>query len=113
MKDGETMSSIQIVSEEYIDGAPVKDTYSFSGEDASAIIDMLYCDDLVFSDDLLKTEPEKSYTVVINEKERYQINREANEHSMYYMFRNNAGSITGTWVSEEVITLIEEAISTQ
>lgn len=113
VEEDKSMQSIEIVSEEYNDGSPVRDKRVVSEEYSLKIIDMLCSDNLVFSDEYLKLEPEKSYTIIISEHETYQINREPNGQSMYYVFRNNAGSITGTWVPEEVIILIEEAISTQ
>lgn len=41
-----------------------KQTFTLSGEDSDKLLELLSLDSLTYSEDVLKIEPEKSYTIV-------------------------------------------------
>lgn len=115
-KDGEKgkmMQSITVVSEEYAGGYPKKETFTLSGEDSDKLLEILSPDSLIYSEDVVKIEPEKSYTIFIGENERLSINREENEESLVYMIRSYNGRISGTYISSMTLDSIDEILSIQ
>lgn len=62
--DGEestTMQSVTVVSEEYVEGHPKKETFELSDEDSDKLLEILSLKSLSYSEDVLKIEPEKSF----------------------------------------------------
>ncbi len=112
-ENGEIMQSITVVSEEYVEGYPQKETFSLSGEDSDQLLKILSLDSLTYSEDVLKIEPEKSYTIFISEDERLSINREANDESLVYMIRSYNGRLSGTYISSMTLDSIDEILSLQ
>ena len=101
-KDGEKgkmMQSITVVSEEYAGGYPQKETFTLSGEDSDKLLEILSPDSLNYSEDVIKTGPEKSSTIFIGANEKLSINREENDESLVYMIRSYNGHISGTYIS--------------
>lgn len=107
------MQSITVVSEEYVDGYPQKETFTLSGEDADKLLEILSLDSLTYSEDVLKIEPEKSYTIFIGENEKLSINREENDESLVYMIRSYNGRISGTYISSMTLDSIDQILSIQ
>ncbi len=110
---GKMMQSITVVSEEYAGGYPQKETFTLSGEDSDKLLEILSPDSLIYSEDVVKIEPEKSYTIFIGENERLSINREENEESLVYMIRSYNGRISGTYISSMTLDSIDEILSIQ
>ncbi len=112
-EEGEVMQSITVVSEEYVEGYPQKETFTLTGEDADKLLEILSLDSVIYSEDVLKIEPEKSYTIFIGENERLFINREKNDESLVYMIRSYNGRLSGTYISSKTLDLIDEILSMQ
>lgn len=110
-EEREMMQSITVVSEEYVEGYPQKETFTLSGEDSDKLLEILSLDSLIYSEDVLKIEPEKSYTIIIGENERLSINREKNDESLVYMIRSYNGRISGTYISSMTLDSIDEILS--
>lgn len=105
--------TITVVSKEYAEGYPRKESFTLSGEDSDKLLEILSPDSLIYSEDVVKIEPEKSYTIFIGENERLSINREENEESLVYMIRSYNGRISGTYISSMTLDSIDEILSIQ
>ena len=105
--------TITVVSKEYAEGYPQKESFTLSGEDSDKLLEILSPDSLIYSEDVVKIEPEKSYTIFIGENERLSINREENEESLVYMIRSYNGRISGTYISSMTLDSIDEILSIQ
>ena len=62
---------------------------------------------------MIKTGPEKSYTIFIGENEKLSINREENDESLVYMICGYNGHISGTYISSMTLDSIDEILSAQ
>ncbi len=91
--------TITVVSKEYAEGYPRKESFTLSGEDSDKLLEILSPDSLNYSEDVIKTGPEKSSTIFIGENEKLSINREENDESLVYMIRSYNGHISGTYIS--------------
>lgn len=114
--DGEertTMQSVTVVSEEYVEGHPKKETFELSDEDSDKLLEILSLKSLSYSEDVLKIEPEKSYTIIIDENEKLSINREKNDESLFYMIRSYHGRASGAYISSMTLDAIDELLSMQ
>ncbi len=112
-EQGEMEQTITVVSKEYVEGYPQKESFTLSGEDSDKLLEILSPDSLNYSEDVIKTGPEKSYTIFIGENEKLSINREENDESLVYMICGYNGHISGTYISSMTLDSIDEILSAQ
>ena len=110
-ESGNVTQGITVVSEEHIGGSIKKETYTLSEEDSERLLTAIDLDNLGFSNDILKSEPERSYAVILYDDECLSIDRNVDDNSLCYMFYYKSGTITGAYISPDIVELIDNMVS--
>ena len=102
---------VKIISEEIQNDEIIKREYMVSSANAVRLMKTLNPEGRSYSEDVIKSEFEKSYTIVIDDIPTYSLNRDVeNGTDSVYMFDLRSTPISGTYISSDIVKLIDEII---
>ena len=103
--------TVKIISEEIQNDEIIKREYMVSSANAVQLMKTLNPEGRSYSEDVIKSEFEKSYTIVIDDIPTYSLNRDVeNGTDSVYMFDLRSTPISGTYISSDIVKLIDEII---